>query len=63
LALLVAVSIFVALMFALDESTGVIALILLFIPGLLAYFFVLCWGHVAICLTYQALKPEPTEIL
>ncbi len=61
LALLVMVSLFLALMFALDESIGVIALILLFIPGLLAYFFVLSWGHVALCLTYQALKPAPTE--
>ncbi len=59
--LLLMVSLFLALMFALDESIGVIALILLFIPGLLAYFFVLCWGHVALCLTYQALKPAPTE--
>jgi hypothetical protein len=61
LALLLMLSVFLALLFALDESIGVIALILLFIPGLLAYFFVLSWGHVALCLTYQALKPAPTE--
>jgi len=61
LALLLMVSLFLALMFALEESVGVIALILLFIPGLLAYFFVLSWGHVALCLSYQALKPAPKE--
>ena len=61
LALLLMVSLFLALMFALDESVGAIALILLFIPGLLAYFFVLSWGHVALCLSYQALKPSPKE--
>lgn len=61
LALLVMASLFLALMFALDESVGVIVLVLLFIPGLLAYFFVLSWSHVALCLAYQALKPAPSE--
>lgn len=61
LTLVVMASLFLALMFSLDESVGVIVLVLLFIPGLLAYFFVLSWSHVALCLAYQVLKPAPKE--
>ncbi len=61
LVLVFAAVVLFGLMFAVDQTIAGIALILLFIPGLLAYFLMLSWIHVALCLTYQALKPAPTE--
>jgi len=61
LVLVFAAIVLFGLMFAVDQTIAGIALVLLFIPGLLAYFLMLSWIHVALCLTYQALKPAPTE--
>ncbi len=60
-ALIWLILIFVALMFAIDKKAGLVGIFLALIPSLMLYFFLICYSHVAMGLTYQAFKPAPPE--
>jgi hypothetical protein len=61
LAFLWLVAVFLALMFAVSNEAGLGGVFLALIPSLLLYFFLICYSHVAMGLTYQAFKPAPPE--